>query len=143
MQTIHMKDRPETHAHPKEANNPAPFKIIFYKLFHSKTEEAYISQRHAYIADNFQITYITRGKYECTSTIFLMIPVTLAPMATAWLACLLGWPCSQDQSAYPNLTGIIMLEQDFTVLKFLIYIKHQSLLTWFTDLDLYHSSEAE
>jgi len=79
MQTTHTQDQPETHANPKEANNLAPFKIIVYKLFHSKTEKAYIFERHAYIADNFRITYITRGKSEFTSTIFLMIPV-------AWLA---------------------------------------------------------
>jgi hypothetical protein len=72
-----------------------------------------------------------------------MIPVMLAPMAAAWLACLLGWPCSQEHSAYLNLTGVILLEQDFIVLKFLIYIKHRNLLTWFTDLDLHHPSKAE
>jgi len=72
-----------------------------------------------------------------------MIPVTLAPMAAACLARLLGWPCSQEHSAYLNLTGVILLVQDFIVLKFLIYIKHLNLLTWFTDLDLHHSSEVE
>jgi hypothetical protein len=53
-----------------------------------------------------------------------MIPVTLAPTAAAWLAQLLGWPCSQEHSTYLNLTGVILLVQDFTVLEFLIYIKH-------------------
>lgn len=107
MQTIHTQGRPETHAHPERANNLAPFKIIVYKLFHSKNEKAYTFERYAYITDNFQITYITRGKSEYTSTIFLMIPVILEPMEIAWLACLLGWPCSQDHSAYLNLKDIM------------------------------------
>jgi hypothetical protein len=118
MQTIHMQGQPETHAHPKQANNLAPFKKRFYKLFHSRTDGAYIFERSAYIADNFQITYITHGKSECTSTKFLIIPVMLACMAAVWLVRLLGWPCSQEHSAYLNLTGVILLEQNFTVLKF-------------------------
>ena len=52
--------------------------------------------------------------------LFLTIPVMLAPMTAAWLARLLGWPCSQYPSVYLNLTGIILLEQDFIVFKFLI-----------------------
>lgn len=144
MQTIHTHTASQRYlTHPTQANNLAPFKIIFYKLFHSRTEEAYIFVRHAYIADNFRITYTTRGKSECTSTTFLMTPVMLVPMTAAWLAHLLDWPFSQEHSAYLNLTCVILLEQDFTLLKFLIYIKHRSLLTWFRDLELHHSSEAE
>jgi hypothetical protein len=67
---------------------------------------------------NFWITYITRGKSEHTSTIFLIIPVMLVPMAAAWLARPAGWCCSQDQSPYLNLTGITLSEQDFSVLNF-------------------------
>jgi hypothetical protein len=79
---------------------------------------AHIFERHTKIAENFWITYITCGKSECTSTIFLIIPVMLVPMAAAWLTCPLGWHCSQDQSPYLNLTGIILSEQDFRVLYF-------------------------
>lgn len=63
------------HGHPGEANNLAPYKLIFFKLFWPRIGQANIFEGMWPNCRYFQRSSFARGKPECTSIIFLIIPV--------------------------------------------------------------------